>query len=231
MTDEALCDAIAAVDLSDAAEILGEVARRRLAGALPQLAALIRRFKGFETRTAILEQTGALAALVDIGGSEAAAIVKSAIERGEFNRANLGPALAAAARLGVRLDPPVVEAALVHDDAGIRHAACAFASARPTLIALLLERLEDQDRNVAAAAACALGELGRIEARPTLLALLKTSPSLAVIAAAAGVADEAVVVQLGKLARERDSFRDAVVEALEDCDLALATTLRRALVG
>jgi hypothetical protein len=76
-----------------------------------------------------------------------------------------------------------------------------------------------------------LGELGRIEARPTLLALLKTSPSLAVIAAAAGVADEAVVVQLGKLARERDSFRDAVVEALEDCDLALATTLRRALVG
>jgi hypothetical protein len=230
MADDDLCASIAAVDLSDAVEILGEVARRRLPSAVPQLAALIRRFKGFETRGRIIEQTQALAALVAVGGFEAAAVVKSAIERGEFNRANLGTALAAATRLGVRLEPRVVEAALVHDDAEIRLAACAFASARPNLIARLMERLGDQDKRVAIAAACALGDFGRVEARPILTALLKTSPSVAVIAAAANVADAALLVQLGKLARERDRFHDAVVEALEDCESQLAATIRRDLV-
>jgi hypothetical protein len=230
VTDDALCASIAVVDLSNAVETLGEVARRRLAGAIPHLAALIRRFKGFETRGTIIEQTEALAALVAIGGAEAAAVVKSAIERGEFNLANLGTALAAAARLGVRLEPRVVEAALGHDDAEIRLAACAFASARPSLIALLVERLGDQDKRVAIAAACALGDIGRVEARPVLMAALKTSPSVAVIGSAANVADEALLVQLGKLAREADRFHDAVVEALDDCDSALAASLRRNLV-
>ncbi len=120
MTDEILCASIATVTLSDAAEILGEVALRRLAGALPHLASLIRRFKGFETRRPIIEQTEALRALVAIGGPDAAAVLRSAIERGEFNRANLGAALRAAAGLGIRLQPSVVEAALGHDEAEIR---------------------------------------------------------------------------------------------------------------
>ena len=231
MADDALCASIAAVALSNAAEILGEVARRRLSSAVPELAALIRRFKGFETRRPIAEQTEALAALVAIGGVDAAGVLKSAIERGEFNRANLGAALAAAARLGLRLEPRVVEAALAHDEAAIRLAACSFVSARPSLIALLVQRLSDEDESVRTAAACALGELGRIEARPMLMGLLQTSPSAAVIEAAVNVADEALVVQLGKLARAQDRFRGPVVQALEDCDLPLAATLRRKLVA
>ncbi len=229
MTDDALCASIAAVELSDAVGVLGEVARRRLPGAVDQLAALIRRFKGFETRGTIVEQTEALAALVAVGGGGAAAVVKAAIERSEFNRANLGAALAAAAKLRVRLEPRVVEAALVHDDAEIRLAACAFARARPNQIALLMELLSDQDQRVSSAAACALGGLGRVEARPKLMTLLQTSPSVAVIQAAANVADDSIVVQLGKLARGKDRFLDAIAEALEDCDVALAATVRHDL--
>lgn len=229
MTDEALCASVAAVSLGDAAEVLGEVARRQLAAAIPQLACLIRRFKGFLTRGPIIEQTEALQALVAIGGSGAADVVRRAIEHGEFNCANLGAALRAAARLHIRLAPNVVELALGHDLAEIRIAACAFASARPNQLALLIDRLGDEDARVRTAAACALGELGRVEARSKLARLLQVSPSIAIIEAAVGVADEDLVVQLGKLARERDAFRDCIVEALEDCDLALATKIRRDL--
>jgi HEAT repeat protein len=231
MADDALCASIVSVALGDAAGVLGEVAHRRLASAVPHLAALIRRFKGFETRRPIIEQTEALGALVAIGGLDAAAVLRSAIERGEFNRANLGAALRAAAQLGIRLEPSVVEAALSHDEAEIRLAACAFASARPNLLALLLERLADQDEQVRVAATCALGDLGRIEARPLLLRLLQISPTVAIIEAAASVADEAVVIQLGKLAREQDCFRDPVIQALEDCDMVLAAKIRRDLAG
>ncbi len=231
MTDEALCASVAMVTLGDAGDILGEVARRRLPDALPQLAALIRRFTGFATRGPIIEQTEALRALVAIGGPDAAAVVRSAIERGEFNRANLPAALRAAAQLAIRLEPSVVEAALRHDVAEIRLAACAFVSARPNLLALLVERLADQDEAVRIAAACALGDLGRVEARPILRGLLQTSPSIMIIEAAASVADEAMVVQLGKLAREQACFRDPVVQALEDCDFALAAKIRRDLAG
>lgn len=231
MSDQALCASIATVTLSDAAQILGEVARRRLTNAVPCLAGLIRRFKGFETRRPIIEQTEAVAALVAIGGPEAAAVLRSAIEHGEFNRANLGAALRAAAGLSIRLEPSVVEAALGHDEAEIRLAACAFVSARPGVIAHLLERLGDADERVKIAAACALGDLGRIEARPVLLGLLRTSPSVAIIEAAVGVADEAMIVQLGKLAREQDRFRDSVVQALEDCELEMASKVRQVLAG
>ncbi len=79
------------------------------------------------------------------------------------------------------------------------------------------------------AAACALGDLVRSEARPMLLGLLQTAPSVAIIEAAASVADDAMVVQLGKLAREQATFRDPIVQALEDCDLPLAAKVRRDL--
>ena len=62
-----------------------------------------------------------------------------------------------------------------------------------------------------------------------LLGLLQTAPSVAIIEAAASVADDAMVVQLGKLAREQATFRDPIVQALEDCDLPLAAKVRRDL--
>jgi hypothetical protein len=229
MTDDALCASIAAISLGQAAEILGEVARRRLVTALPPLAGLIRRFKGYLPRGPIIEQTAALQALVAIGGAAAAAVVRTAIERGEFNRANLATALRTAAQLGVRLEPSVVEAALGHEEAEIRVAACAFVSARPNLLALLVERLADPDEQIRIAAACALGNLGRVEARPILRSLLQTSPSIAIVEAAASVADDAMVVQLGRLAREQDCFHNQVVQALEDCGLALAAKIRGGL--
>lgn len=231
MTDDEICDCIGRITSGNAAEVLGEAARRRIARAVRPLGGVIRRFKGFESRRPFIEVTEALRALVEIGGEDALAVLRSSMDHGDFNRTTLGAALRAAQQLRLRLDPAVVEAALDHELAEVRLAACALVTARPSLIAALVERLKDEVEQVRTAAACALGELGRIEARPNLLDLLKTSPSEAVIQAAANVANDPIVVELGKLARHQPRFRQPVAEALEDCTLEVAAKIRRNLEG
>jgi hypothetical protein len=55
----------------------------------------------------------------------------------------------------------------------------------------------DLNQGVARSAACALGQIGRIEARPMLAKLLREEPSEEVIDAVSSIADEACMVQLG----------------------------------
>jgi hypothetical protein len=98
---------------------------------------------------------------------------------------------------------------------------------------VLVELLDDIDRRVANEAACALGRMGRVEARPALLRLLREAPSAAVIDALGAVADEESLVLLGRLARTRPDLADAALEALDDSDTpraaAIAAAARRAL--
>jgi HEAT repeat protein len=56
---------------------------------------------------------------------------------------------------------------------------CRCARLSPAAISLLSELLDDADRVVAREAACALGRMGRPEARPSLLRLLPEAPSAA----------------------------------------------------
>jgi HEAT repeat protein len=78
--------------------------------------------------------------------------------------------------------------------------------------------LEDLQPAVVVSAVQALSQWGRTEARPALLRLLDENPTADLIAAAVGIADEAVIVSLGRIGRTRPEFRSIVLDALGEID-------------
>jgi hypothetical protein len=229
LTDEALIAALEEATLADVRGLAAEVARRRLAAAVPALAALCRRFSGFGATRPIVEQVAALGALGVIGGPEAALAVRRAIAARQVLGPNLAAAMKAAAALSLRLPREVVLMALRADDRDLREAACGCAGADPDVAAALLDALRDLDEEVRRAAACALGRLGRIEALAPLIRELARRPTAALIDSVVPVADDTAAVLLGRLARTRPEFRQAAVTALEDCTAPLAARVLQGL--
>jgi len=127
----------------------------------------------------------------------------------------LNNALKAAARLGVGLPANVIVSLLRHEAPEIRAGGCRCAGPSSAAIPLLLELLDDPDHIVAREAACALGRIGRNDARPMLLRLLQHGPSAVVIDAISAIADEECLVILGRIARTTPDLADAALEALE----------------
>ena len=227
--DEVLIAAIAESDLADSCELAAEAGRRQLAAAVPALAALCRRFAGFGTRRLIPEQAAAIEALALIGGRDAADAVSETIERAVVQGPGLQIALSAAARLGSRLSSAALRQLLQHPEPVIRADACRCARPLPELISLLIDLLDDLNRGVAISAACALGRIGRIEARSQLKSLLRDGPSADVIDAISSIADAEGVVLLGRIARSGSILADAALASLENIDLASATGVAAAV--
>jgi HEAT repeat protein len=233
LDDRALVAAIAPASLGDCRALTAEAGRRRLAAAIPALEALCRRFCGFGVEQTIPEQAAALGALARIGGREAArAVIRLVVEQ-VVQGPGLRLALDAAAELGAVLPTDMVVSLLRHSAAEIRVGACRCTGRSPSAIPLLAGLLDDPDRLVSREAACALGRMGRTEARPTLLRLLREAPSVAVIDAAGGVADEECLVILGRIARTRPDLAAAALAALEGIDspraAIIAASARRPL--
>jgi hypothetical protein len=230
LDDCGLLAALADPTLADSLTLLAEAGRRRLAAAVPLLRGLCRRHAGFGARRPIPEQIAALNALHAIGTREAAQAVAEAIERGWVE----GPALAVAAwcagRLHANISAETVVMLLQHPDPSVRVAGCGCARPYPAITALLGELMVGQRRHVAEAAACALGGLGRAEARPVLAALLEKAPSEDVIEAAGAVADEPSLVLLGRIARSGSKLAPAALAALEGSDHPRAAKIRATIV-
>lgn len=216
--DHALIAAIPGSTLSDSVALAAEAGRRGLAAAVPSLEMLCRRFSGFGIDRMIPEQAAALRALAAIGNREAAQAVSRLIVRGAVQGPTLAVALGSAARIGASLPADVVRALLRHPDPAIRAGACGCARRHPELIAVMIDLLEDLNRGVATSAACALGRIGRTEARPTLMRLLREDPSEAVIDAVSSIADEECMVELGRMARTRSPLAAAALDALDGID-------------
>jgi len=233
LDDQALIAAIPASNLADSIALATEAGRRRLAAAIPSLETLCRRFSGFGMDRMVPEQAGALQALVVISGREAAEAVSRLIVRGVVQGPALNLAVSTAARIGSTLPADVLCFLLRHPDPGIRASACGCVRRRPELISVMIDLLDDLNRGVARSAACALGQIGRMEARPTLAKLLREEPSEEVIDAVSSVADEECIVQLGRIARTQPALSDAALNALEGIDQpranAIATVIRNAM--
>jgi HEAT repeats len=229
MDDEALVAAIPGSGLADSSQLAAEAGRRRLAAALPALIALCRRFAGFGLERMVPEQAAALQALAMIGGRDAAHAVAEMIERAVVRGPTLSVALGAAARLHATLSANVLRWLLRHSEPGIRADACHCARPLPELIAVLIDLLDDLDRTVAKAAACALGHMGRVEARPALKGLLRSEPSEKVIDAVTSIADEECAVLLGRIARAAPGLADAALDSLDSINHPRAGTVAAAL--
>jgi HEAT repeat protein len=229
LDDQALMVAIPHSNLADSIALAAEAGRRRLAAAVPSLETLCRRFSGFGIDRMVPEQAAALQALAAIGGREAAQAVTRLIVQGVVQGPALSLAVSAAARIGSILPTEVLRSLLRHLDPGIRADACGCARRRPELIALMIDLLDDLNQGVAKSAACALGQIGRIEARPLLAKLLRDEPSEELIDAVSSIADEECMVQLGRIARTEPELSDAALNALEDIDQLRATAIATAV--
>ena len=167
--DAALVEAIPQAGLADAPALAAEAARRRLDAAVPALERLCRRFIGFGAERLVPEQASALEALATIGGPAAAAAVTRIIVERAVEGPTMRIALGAAVRLGSRLPDDVVSALLRHADRGVRADACRLVDSALEAAAVLVDLLDDLDADVAIAAACALGRLGRQEGKRMLV--------------------------------------------------------------
>lgn len=229
--DGALLAAIPEAGVATAPALAAEAGRRRLSAAVPVLEALCRRFAGFGAEAKIPEQEAALRALGEIGGRPAAQAVARLIGRAAVQGPTLRTALAVASRLGAELPEARLVDLLRHDDPTVRAEACGCARHRPDTVPALIELVDDLHEAVHRAAACALGRIGRPEARPALQLLLDAAPSAAVIEALAGVADDDSLVLLGRLPETRPELTPAVLEALEALDSPRAGRLAAAIAA
>jgi hypothetical protein len=229
MDDAALIALIPESSFADSAALAAEAGRRQLAAAVPALTALVRRFAGFGLGRTVPEQAAALQGLAMIGGRDAAHAVAEIIGRAVVQGPTLRVALSAAVQLRSTLSVDVLRSLLRHAEPGIRADACRCARPLPELIALLIDLLDDLDRTVARSAACALGQMGRIEARPMLKRLLREEPSEDVIDSVSSIADEECVVLLGRIAQSTPSLADAALESLDSIDHPRAAALAAAI--
>ena len=227
-SDSELIAAIPDAGMADALALVAEAKRRRLTAAAPALESLCRRFTGFGADRAVPEQVAALEALALIGGSEARRAVTRILGRRVVQGPALATAMIAALRLGANLPIELVDSLLRHGDPRVRAAACRCVRPAPAVVPLLLELMSDIDSDVRRAAACALGRLGRSEARPALVRLLREAPSAEVVDAVTALADEDCVVLLGRIARTVPDLEDVSIDALEAIDNPRATQV---LVG
>src|SRR5256885_2156090 len=199
LSDDALAPAIPGGDLGAAPALAAEAGRRRLAAAVPALEALCRRFCGFGLERVVPEQAAAIEALRAIGGPDAAQAVARLIARSVVQGPGLRGAVAAAAELRSNLPIAVLSSLLRHPDPGVRADACRCARPDPKTISVLIDLLDDLNGAVARSAACALGRMGRTEARTMLIHLLREAPSAEIIDASASIADEDCIVRLGRI--------------------------------
>jgi len=166
---------------------------------------------------------------VAIGGPKAASAIARVIERREATGPTLATAVWAAARLGASLQVSTVIELLRHADPAVRADSCRCARLDRAVIAVLVDLLDDLNAVVHASAACALGRMGLAEALPALVRLLDGAPTVEVVEAAVAVADDDTVVRLGRIARSRPDLADAVLDALDACDGALAAKVASGL--
>jgi len=229
MDDATLIAAIPESALDDSSALVAEAGRRHLAAAVPALTALCRRFAGFGIERAVPEQAAALEGLAMIGGRDATHAVVQMIERVVVGGPTLKAAVSVAARLHATLSVEALRSLLRHAEPPIRADACRCARPVPELIALMVELLDDLDRTVATSAACALGQMGRTEARAMLKSLLRDQPSEQAIESISSVADEECMILLGRIARSTPDLADAALDALENIDHPRAAAIAAAI--
>lgn len=204
--------------------LIEECGRRRETAAAPLLLRTCRRFAGHDREAPAAELRAALAALAQIGATEAGHELVDLIGRGVFGVSGTVAALTCLAGLRCRRAADLVRSHAAHPDPAIRQAACLLAGAlgRAEDLDAVLPLAADADRQVAKMACLTLGRLGHRAVKAELEALLVRATPIdlpAVVDALVRIADDDTAVMLGRVAERSDEAgRRAVVDALGEID-------------
>ena len=183
---------------------------------LPALERLWRRFAGFGQDRPLPEQVAVVETLAKIGTAAAREMLAGIVTAPDLPSVLQPKALRAALAVSLRLPATFTGPLLVHGDPEIREFAirlCAFG--RPEFEGLEA-CLADTQPAVRRAAAMVLGGFGRYRAKANLLAELERQLDGDVVDALATIADDDIVVHLGRCAEAHPELAGRIAAELEE---------------
>ena len=229
LTDGEIIEMLPRADMSNAGPLCTEVVSRRLETAVPALESLWRRFVGFGIRVPFPQQRAVLNTLGKLEGEAARAGLKGIVLSKGLPAPLLPDALRAAADAGLALPAAYIAPLLGHGNAAVREPAFVLAVRAGVPSDRLRNGLADPSEPIRRSAAVALGNRGYAGAMTPLIGELARNPSAEVIEALAMIADDDVIVHLGRCAERHPALADTVVEILNDMEGARAERLARRL--
>ena len=226
LSDEALLEGLRAAAGERLDECLQEIAQRRLEAAIPAVMAVARIY-------APEPQIAALQTLAAIGGVEAARAVTALMRTRAMTGTALLSGIVIAAALGCRLPAAVLQPFVRASDPAVRLALCQCLQGGAESVGVLQALVQDADHEVACTAARALALRGLPDGVAALVGALRRAPTQADIEAVAVIADETLMVELGKSARAHPTLAPQIIDALDSLEAPraslIATGLRRDL--
>jgi HEAT repeat protein len=215
LTDDALLQGLRAAFGERRRALAEEAGRRQLSAAIPSLV-IAARPRDADT------QIAALRALENIGGEDAAAAVVKLMQSQLLTREALNVGVLMAAKLGCRLGAGGLEPLAEADEPEVRLALCHCLKPGPEAVDLLRVLLGDPAREVALFAARSLALRGLPDGIVPLVEALRGAPMPEDIDAVACIADESLMVELGKTARANPALAPMIIEALEGMEVPQA---------
>ena len=217
LSDEDILDRLPGAGIAEAGLLCTLVVERGLGDrALPALESLWRRFAGFGQDRLLPEQVAVVETLAKIGTAAAREMLAGIVTAPELPFPLLPTALRAALAVSLRLPGTFTGPLLAHGDPEIREFAiwlCALG--RPEFEGLEA-CLADTQPAVRRAAAIVLGGFGRDRAKAILLAELARHPTGDVVDALATIADDDIVVHLGRCAEAHPELAGRIAAELEE---------------
>ena len=217
LSDEELLARLPGARIAEAGLLCGLVVERGLGDrALPALESLWRRFAGFGQDRLLPEQGAVVETLAKIGTAHAREMLAGIVMAPDLPFPLLATALRAALAVSLRLPATFTGPLLAHGDPEIREFAIRLCAHGRSEFSALEACLADTHSAVRRAAAIVLGGFGRDRAKAVLLPELARQPDGDVVDALAGIADDDIVVHLGRCAEAHPELAGQIAAELEE---------------
>ena len=226
LSDEDVLDRIPNARIADV-RVLCRLAVERGLGdrAVPALEALWRRFKGFGHDKPLPEQTAVIETLAKLETAGARQLLAEIAH--DLPPPLLPAALSAALSASLRLPVHVLRPLLADADPRIRELAARLSGFGQPDIGALAACLSDTEPAVQRAAAVVLGQFGHAAAKAILLSELRRAPTGDIVEALSAIADDDIVVHLGRCAAAHPALAGRIAAELEGMETALSLKVAR----
>ena len=219
LSDEDILARIPSAGISDVGLLCNLAIERGLGDrAVPALETLWRRFKGFGYERPEPQQTAAIDTLVKLGTARAKQLLVDIVTARDLPPPLLPAALSAARSAALHLPAHFVRPLLAHADPRIREQAARLSGFGQPDIGALAACLDDTQPAVRRAAAIVLGQFGDARAKAILLSELQRTPTGEIVEALSAIADDDIVVHLGRCADAHPALAGRIAMELEEME-------------
>lgn len=226
LSDKDLVEKTAKATLSTVDLLCAQIVERGLGDiAVPGLVTLWNRFKGFGIAAPLPEQLLALKTLSAIGSDATKKEISKILAARDLPDSLLPFVLLAAAKVGLNLPQKQILPWLEHDAPIVRAQAFALIQSSNPQRSILETGFSDPDPAVRRAALTAAGNLGHVSARAGLLAEFRKNPTSQTIEALLSIADDDIIVEIGRYALANAPHQTLIADELEALDTSKARML------